>query len=317
MNPSETDLPSNIKANLDFLWMELTNRCNLRCTHCYSRSGPNEIDVAPLMLSEQLTVLTESYQIGCKKIQFIGGEPTLNENLTHLIEAAHWMGYELIEVYTNLIHLPNRLLHCFMENEVCIATSIYSKSEHTHDLITKTPGSLRRTIANLQKAMSHGLKVRASIVEMTENAGEAGSTAQFLKSEVGVEDVKIDRMRPFGRGGEVETGGMGDLCGTCAGGTLCITPDGLVAPCIMSKKWSVGSIRKQPLAEIVRSEQLAITRREIRNAVKRSQLKYMDFEQSGEMATNCAPNVTCLPNGCSPVVGCPPYNKKSLSRGRP
>jgi sulfatase maturation enzyme AslB (radical SAM superfamily) len=25
---------------LDFLWLELTNRCNLQCTHCYADSGP-------------------------------------------------------------------------------------------------------------------------------------------------------------------------------------------------------------------------------------------------------------------------------------
>jgi len=26
---------------LDFLWLELTSRCNLRCIHCYAESSPS------------------------------------------------------------------------------------------------------------------------------------------------------------------------------------------------------------------------------------------------------------------------------------
>ena len=29
---------------LDFLWLELTNRCNLRCVHCYTESHPRSGD---------------------------------------------------------------------------------------------------------------------------------------------------------------------------------------------------------------------------------------------------------------------------------
>ena len=28
-----------VGAGLDFLWLELTNRCNLRCVHCYTASA--------------------------------------------------------------------------------------------------------------------------------------------------------------------------------------------------------------------------------------------------------------------------------------
>ena len=28
------------ESTLDFLWLELTNRCNLQCVHCYTQSPP-------------------------------------------------------------------------------------------------------------------------------------------------------------------------------------------------------------------------------------------------------------------------------------
>jgi MoaA/NifB/PqqE/SkfB family radical SAM enzyme len=248
-----------------------------------------------------LAVLAASYEVGCRKVHFFGGEPTLNKNLAQLIAAARGMGYELIEVYTNLVHLTDDLLVCFATNDVCVATSAYSKSRRTHDLITKTPGSFDRTMANLRKVVSRGLKVRVSIIEMEENAGDATAAARFLKEQMGIQEIKIDRARPFGRAGD-NIGGLGDLCGSCAGGTLCISPDGEVSPCIMSKKWPVGSVRRQPLMELLRSDRLANIRREIRDATSVNHRTAWHSDRLSD-TTDCEPQV------CGPDVGCPPLNE--------
>jgi MoaA/NifB/PqqE/SkfB family radical SAM enzyme len=327
MDQSRRNVRTTANASLDFLWMELTNRCNLQCSHCYAESSPTTRDANPLSPQEQTTVLADSYQLGCKKVQFIGGEPTLNKNLIRLICTARDLGFELIEVYTNLVHLPNDLLRCFAENNICIATSVYSNSGSTHDLITKTPGSFKRTIANLKKILSLGLRVRVSIIEMADNADEVDAAEHFLRAEIGVQDVRIDRIRPFGRADGAAAGSMGDLCGSCAGGTLCVAPDGEVAPCIMSKKWSVGSIRSQPLVELVASNRLANIRGDIRNAVLQSSWIHSRFAQSTGLtngAGGCAPDdVGCNPlnkcgpdlnkiaasANCAPDVACNPLNK--------
>src|SRR5205823_2958692 len=96
-------------AHLEFLWLELTNRCNLECVHCYADSSPSA-DSDVMTLTDFVEVLREAYSLGCRRVQFIGGEPTLNRDLPALLYEAHTLGYEFIEVYTNLIWLSDEIL---------------------------------------------------------------------------------------------------------------------------------------------------------------------------------------------------------------
>jgi len=297
---------------LDFLWMELTNRCNLTCAHCYAQSSPHSKDINPLSLTEQISVLVEGRDLGCKNVQFIGGEPTLNKNLHLLVSKARLLGYDVVEVFTNLTHLSNDLLQCFVENKANVATSVYSSSADTHDAVTGVRGSFKRTIANLRKLVAHGVGIRVSIIEMAQNTGEGEKTTFFLREDMGINDVKIDKVRSFGRASD-KGESVGGLCGFCAQGTLCIGPDGVVTPCIMSKMLPVGSVRTGRLQEIALSERLGRVRIEIRDAV-----------QASSVATeNCNPVIGCTPLNqcgpvinriaepevCNPVIGCTPLNQ--------
>ena len=106
---SATTLPA---AGLDFLWMELTNRCNLECVHCYAVVAAGADSV--LSEADHLTLLDEARALGCRRVQFIGGEPTLNRSLRALIARSAGLDFELIEVYTNLVSVPDDLLACFV-----------------------------------------------------------------------------------------------------------------------------------------------------------------------------------------------------------
>ena len=60
---------------LQFLWLELTNRCNLRCGHCYTDSHPGSGHRDRLTTEDLESVLRQAYALGCRSVQFIGGEP--------------------------------------------------------------------------------------------------------------------------------------------------------------------------------------------------------------------------------------------------
>jgi len=59
------------QVGLEFMWLELTERCNQRCLHCYASAGD-------LVHSEELPedkwgrIIKEGASLGCKKLQFIG-----------------------------------------------------------------------------------------------------------------------------------------------------------------------------------------------------------------------------------------------------
>jgi sulfatase maturation enzyme AslB (radical SAM superfamily) len=231
-------------------------------------------------------------------VQFIGGEPTLNRNLPDFIARARSLDYEFVEVFTNLIRLPSPLLDCFVANEVHVATSAYSNDPRVHDEITKKPGSFRQTMRNIDTVLAAGLPLRAGVITMPLNENHVDDTISFLRAK-GVEDVGTDRVRDFGRASADAAGeSMSNLCGKCAGSTLCVSPGGGVSPCIMSKTWSIGSMLETPLADLVRSRRLGDLRRQI-------------FEEAGapreqaEAQANCEPS---CPPSCYPscVPACAP-----------
>ena len=275
----------------DFMWLELTNQCNLQCNHCYAESGPQG-EKPTLSTSQFIELMTEAFGLGCRRIQFIGGEPVLNKDLPLFIRTAAKMGFEFIEVYTNLTILPEELLQCFVDHGVHVATSVYGPVGKPHDAITLVDGSWERTIKNLRSVLQAGLPARASIVEMESNAAYTDATVAFLR-EMGVQNVAVGRMRHLGRGAApCETNEMAELCGNCAGGTICVSPSGVVAPCIMSKKWAVGSLSEASLSEIATGDVLRETRRRIYEAVE------------GHQATSdCHPVLNTRHAGCNPSYG--------------
>ena len=286
-------------SGLDFLWLELTNQCNLQCVHCYARSGPRTGDRDTLEKQDYIDLLDEAYDLGCRRVQFIGGEPTLNRDLESLIVHADEKGFDLIEVFTNLTRLTEPLAALFKTRRVHVATSVYANVAGIHDRITTVPGSFARTIANLKKLVAAGVPVRAGLIQMEDNQHVVDETLAFLR-ELGVWNAGFDGLRKIGRGACSSESQMSELCGQCAGAKLCIGPDGLVSPCIMSKAWSVGLLSETTLSEITRSEKLLTTRRAIHSAVQSKHYGECVPQYCGPGST-CAPATgpgPCGPSGC-------------------
>jgi MoaA/NifB/PqqE/SkfB family radical SAM enzyme len=71
--------------SLNMLWLELTPRCSLQCVHCYADSGPDRPLYSGLGRDDWAKALRQASDLGCKRVQFIGGEPTLHPALSDLV----------------------------------------------------------------------------------------------------------------------------------------------------------------------------------------------------------------------------------------
>lgn len=315
---------SDHPKTLDFLWLETTNRCNLQCSHCYADSSPYSGHRDVMTEAQYLRVIDEGFEAGCSQIQFIGGEPTLNPSLPAMVRRAREAGYTFIEVFTNLVRVDDPLLAMFQAHDVDIATSYYSRHAGTHDRITLSLGSHRRTTTNIARVLAAGLRLRVGVIEMDANRGEFDETAGFLRG-MGVTNIGRDIVRGFGRAErcsgterhEHDDSGMAELCGQCATNTLAIGSDGVAAPCIMSRRWAVGSALDGSLHDILASDGLARTRARIA-AVTASRAQAEDdcYPQCGPQNQQCMPECSpsaqctpCAPNGsykCQPNAWCSP-----------
>jgi uncharacterized Fe-S cluster-containing radical SAM superfamily protein len=297
--------PEPSLEGLSFLWLEITAKCNLECMHCYADAGPQERLFGMLNGDDWLAILREAAGLGCRQVQFIGGEPTLHPGLPRMIRFARAHGYEFIEVYTNATHITDELLRVFVDEGVHLAVSFYSDDPEVHDAITQRRGSFQRTVANLRKIGSAGLPVRTGIIEMQQNRGHGERALRFL-AEMGITDAKVDGRRGIGRGATVEIGAranpMAELCGECWKGKLCVTSAGAVYPCVFSRFAQVGTAN-DGVAALLDGDALASFRRELR-----------EYRHSPTSFHDAGCNPTCSP--CQPdLYKCVPKPPATLNSG--
>jgi len=234
--------------------LEITGVCQLRCTHCCTDSSP-QAPAGTMTVDDWRTVIDDIQELGIPMVQFIGGEPTLNPHLPHLVDHALTRGLTC-EVYTNLVHIRPSLWNVFERQGVCLATSYYSDAPAQHEAITRGRGSHARTRANLIEALRRGIPTRVGIVEVLENQRVAEAEAELRR--LGISSIRIDRTRRIGRAATSgETPSVGELCGNCFRHRVAISPDGAVSGCILSRFMTAGNVRQQRLADILTSDQWA------------------------------------------------------------
>lgn len=152
--------------------MDLTYRCNLRCTHCYA--GPHGADAAAGEMSTNLvkSILDQAAEAGCLFMLLTGGEPLLRPDFREIYLHAKRLGV-LVTVFTNATLVDDTMAKLFSEwPPFKVEATIYGATSATHDAVTGVPGSLERTLAGVDRLLSVGLRVGLKTMLMKANAAE-------------------------------------------------------------------------------------------------------------------------------------------------
>ncbi|NLM52770.1 MAG: radical SAM protein [Firmicutes bacterium] len=81
--------------------LEVTKRCNLRCTFCFAQGGDGE-DIPFATVRSHLFALADP---GKTLVQLSGGEPTVRDDLPQIVAAAKEAGCQYVQLNTNGIRL--------------------------------------------------------------------------------------------------------------------------------------------------------------------------------------------------------------------
>lgn len=281
---------------LRFAWLEITNRCNLNCRHCYAESGPHEPAVGRLELNDWYGIMDQLRAVGCDAVQFIGGEPTLHPHFGELVAYADQAGFQSIEVYTNATRLSPRVCALLAKYRVQVAVSFYSTDPRVHDAITGRIGSFERTVSGIREAVHHGLVTRVGLIAMDENRGNVEAARKFVL-ELGVASASVDRERGFGRAvnHSGRTASLEELCGACGSERVAINANGEVSPCVFSHFRPIGST-SDGLPQLLTTGRLDQFRQEL-------SLAKPDVCSPSCEPHECRPSSDdgpCFPSGCDP-----------------
>ncbi|MCA9462777.1 MAG: radical SAM protein [Nitrospira sp.] len=123
--------------------IELTNRCNLSCLHCYDARHAATGDLSLEILHK---VIREGKACGIDHLCFTGGEPTLHRHFPDILRDVTEGGYTYSFV-TNGMNFPQiyPLLLRYRQGLQGLTFSLDGAREYTHDAI-RGKGSFRRVM---------------------------------------------------------------------------------------------------------------------------------------------------------------------------
>src|SRR5689334_7167189 len=131
------------KAPLYVAW-EITHRCNARCVHCYSASGPDADCHGELTTPEALSVIDQLADAGLLVLAFSGGEPLMRKDWGVLVAHAVSRGLS-VTVGTNGSTINARTAAQIRDLGVrSVTVSLDSHVPETHDQFRRYPGLFQR-----------------------------------------------------------------------------------------------------------------------------------------------------------------------------
>src|SRR4051812_15599219 len=130
-----------------------TRRCNLRCLHCYSSSGPEERD--QLDLSLLLPAVDDAAAAGYSVVGVSGGEPLMYRPLKELLAHARMRGMRTT-VTTNGMLLDERRVDAIRDVTCVLAVSLDGMPT-SHNTMRANPRAFDVMAGNLERVRLAGI----------------------------------------------------------------------------------------------------------------------------------------------------------------
>ena len=266
--------------------IELTNKCNERCVHCYI---PHECKNTDIEYDLMIKALNQCKDMGVMNIVFSGGEPMLHPNFCEFLRYAKDLDFN-VTVLSNLTLLDDEILSALKyKHTSCVNVSLYSMEPDIHDAITTVKGSFFKTKNNILKLIDNNIAVQINCPIIKQNQGTFQDVivwgqnhkcavifdyAIMARSDRSVDNLECrltqEELRPVLekiiqndvvfqsniKTGRFQTRMLSEhinpnerVCGVALS-TICMVANGNIYPCAGWQKYICGNIKESSLQEI-------------------------------------------------------------------
>ncbi|MGD2247947.1 MAG: radical SAM protein [Candidatus Methanofastidiosia archaeon] len=157
VNPPEVHLFKRITSII----FEITNKCNLRCNHCYNDSGAKRDK--ELTFEEIKRSVDTFADAGVLNIVISGGEPLLHNRIFDIIQYIRSKPMSCI-IFTNGTQITEDIAKKFKEYSiVSVAISIDGATPETNDSFRGIPGSFEKTVKAINLLQRYEIPVRINV----------------------------------------------------------------------------------------------------------------------------------------------------------
>jgi len=199
------DVPSRYLAfsgmRRPVVFWNLTDRCNLACTHCYSRSGPDNPTAGELSTAQALAFIDDMATAGIPLVIFTGGEPLVRPDIWQLAERCREKGIKTA-LSTNGTLITDEVAAGIKAGGIEYAgISLDGATAATHDRFRNTPGAFARATAAFARCRKAGVRCGVRVTLTRENLPELEPLVQLAK-DLGASRFCLYWLVPCGRGSD-------------------------------------------------------------------------------------------------------------------
>jgi radical SAM protein with 4Fe4S-binding SPASM domain len=186
-----------------FVQWHLTERCNLRCRHCYQSGtvpemGYEEICRAVDNVRSAIQSWVTEYEMEMSpSFHFTGGEPLLRKDLFEVLSYVRDCGFS-VSLMSNGTLIDGDMARRIREAGVNDVQISLDGLETTHDIL-RGRGSFRRTLEGIGNLAAQGVEANINLTVSRINVGQTRELVR-LAEELGVSAIAFSRLVPTGRG---------------------------------------------------------------------------------------------------------------------
>lgn len=170
------------KPSLRYLELQITQRCNLRCRHCYT--GPPSDHELTVKDIEQ--ILTEFQTMQGLRLLITGGEPLMHREFNRINSILPEYALRKI-LFTNGILLAESLLRRLNVDEIQVSVD---GLEEAHDSL-RGKGTFKKVMQCIENALYKDFEVSVSTMIHPGNLGDLDDMQDIFKS-IGIKDWIVD-----------------------------------------------------------------------------------------------------------------------------
>jgi radical SAM protein with 4Fe4S-binding SPASM domain len=176
---------------------QITDRCNYECVHCYQEHRETaEAKRDELTTAEIIRIFDELAEAGVLFLTIMGGEVFVRRDADEILAAAHERGFAIKLLSTGHHIHDKRADFLATLRPLQVEMSLYAAGAHTHEQVTRSPGSWERTVAAARRLIERRVPVVLKAPVMEVNLAELDAMAELARG-LGAEysfDPKITAM---------------------------------------------------------------------------------------------------------------------------
>jgi radical SAM protein with 4Fe4S-binding SPASM domain len=168
--------------SLRYLELQITDKCNLRCRHCYVGVPQNR----ELSIPDLESVLAEFENMQGLRLLITGGEPLMHSHFAEFNALLPEYAYRKI-LFTNGLLLDQNHFNELHVDEIQFSID---GMEHGHDTL-RGRGTFRKVIRSVEMALGSGIPVSVATMVHRENLSEFDEMQRLFQG-FGIRDWTVD-----------------------------------------------------------------------------------------------------------------------------